>query len=195
MSLRNPLGRNQRDWGNYASLTVCPNGTGPSAVPANRVTGVLEVGDTAFITGVGGGPCHCTSVGTAGGNDAVWALTGAASTPPIRFAFSSMGLGTDAQGTTPLVIGAVYLENGVTILGKSNALLGTIAGGTGTVQLRRQGTGALLAGASWDYTGVGVSNDTLAGDVAIVADDWYTIELVGDALDTVAVCYGLTLNF
>jgi hypothetical protein len=193
MSLRNPRGREQNNWGVFASLAACPNGSA-TAVANNEVEGVLEVGDTAYITG--SGPCHCTSIGTyPSGGDAVWALTGTTTTPPIRFVFNELGLGTDAQGTTPVVIGAVYLENGVTILGKSNALLGTIAGGTGTVQLRRQGTGALLAGASWDYTGVGIGDDALAADVAIAATDWYTIELVGDALDTVAVCYGLTLNF
>jgi hypothetical protein len=80
-------------------------------------------------------------------------------------------------------------------LASSNAFLGTIAGGTGTVRLRRQGTGVLLAGAQWDYTGVGLSDDALAASVAIVATDWYTIELVGDVDGTVAACYGLTLNF
>jgi len=72
MSLRNPLGRNQRDWGNYASLAACPNGA-TSTVPANKVTGVLEVGDTAFVSGLG--LCFCNDVGTPGGLDAVWMTT------------------------------------------------------------------------------------------------------------------------
>jgi len=72
MSLRNPLGRNQRDWGNYASLAACPNGAA-STVPANKVTGVLEVGDTAFVVGLG--LCFCNDVGTPGGLDAVWMTT------------------------------------------------------------------------------------------------------------------------
>lgn len=67
--------RNQygRDWGNYASISVCPNasawagGTDPAAP--------LEVGDTAYVTGVG--RVYCSDAGTSGGLDAVWSRSGA----------------------------------------------------------------------------------------------------------------------
>lgn len=59
----------QRNWGNYASVATLPNGAGNAL--AAPYFAVLEVGDVAHVTGVG--PQYCTSVGTAGGSDAVWA--------------------------------------------------------------------------------------------------------------------------
>lgn len=62
--------RNQfpRDWGNYASLDVCPNA---SAWPGTtNQTKLLEAGDTAFITGQGRAVCF--DAGTPGSSDAVW---------------------------------------------------------------------------------------------------------------------------
>lgn len=59
-----------RDWGNYASLAVCPKASG-TAVPLTSTSGRLEEGDTAMI--IGAGPCYCVSPGTIGVNDAVWA--------------------------------------------------------------------------------------------------------------------------
>lgn len=64
--------RNQfpRDWGNYASLSVCPKAVGyPGAL---NLVAALEQGDRAYIIGVG--PCHCVSAGTPAVLDAVWAL-------------------------------------------------------------------------------------------------------------------------
>lgn len=98
------------------------------------------------------------------------------------------------EGTAPVVVGAVYLESGRTVGASSNALVGTAAGGTGTLQLRRQGTG-VLAGISWAYTGTGLSGVALTGGVAVAvpATDWYTIELVGGAGATVALGYGIRI--
>lgn len=186
MATRQPFGqtRNQngRDWGNYASLTACPNGS----TWAGADTDSLEAGDTAYVTGTG--RVHCTSAGTPGALDAVWVATGGATSRTIDLVFQGV-----CEGTAPVVVGAVYLLNGDSIDATSNALVGTAAGGTGTVQLRRQGTGALLGGASWAYTGTGVSNDALAASVSVVANDWYTIEVVGDAGATIALAYGLRL--
>lgn len=107
----------------------------------------------------------------------------------------TLSFSTPGSGTSPVVVGAVYLTSGSVILATSNALVGTAAGGTGTLQLRRNGTGALLSGASWAYTGTGVSNITLSGSVSVSVSDWYTAEIVGDSGATVPIAYGLSLNF
>jgi len=134
MSLRNPLGRNQRDWGNYASLAACPKAIS-TAVALNKTDGVLEVGDTAYITG--SGPAHCTSAGTAGVKDATWALTGAS---PVLFTLDTTGttqLGTPsffrATGDLPASpTGAVVLSSvaSASMAGRSAIrMAGTINGG------------------------------------------------------------------
>lgn len=58
-----------RDWGNFASLAVCPNASG---AVASGLANALEVGDRAYI--IGAGPAHCVSAGAPLGLDAVWAL-------------------------------------------------------------------------------------------------------------------------
>jgi len=178
-----------RDWGNYASLAACPKASG-TAVAINLTSGVLEVGDTAYITGTG--PCHCTSAGTAGVNDAVWALTGAASTPPIRIATSGSTIASN--GKDAVSVGAVWLTNGAVVLATSNALIGALVAGTATLQVRRQTTGALVAGLAWSTAGA-LNNQTLAGAVNIVADDWYVFEIVSDDAAGTALVLGVTLNF
>ena len=243
MATKQPFGqaRNQngRDWGNYASLTACPNGS----TWAGADSFGLEAGDTAYVTGTG--RVHCTSAGTPGALDAVWVATGAggitqltgdvtagpgsgsqaasvvrlqgrtvdsaapssgniltwdgakwtplAPAAPVARTIDLVFQGL-AEGTAPVVVGAVYLESGRTVGATSNALVGTAAGGTGTIQLRRQGTG-VLAGMSWAYTGTGVSGVAITGGVgvAVPATDWYTIEIVGGAGATVAIGYGLRL--
>lgn len=97
-------------------------------------------------------------------------------------------------GTGPEVVGAVYLTNGMTIDQTSRAYLGTSAGGTATLRVRRTGTGTLVGGFSWSVTG-GLADTTLAGNVSITDSDWYTFELLGDAGGTVALAYGVRLTF
>jgi hypothetical protein len=190
MSLRNPLGRNQRDWGNYASLNACPKAAG-TAVAINKTDGVLEVGDTAYVTG--SGPCHCTSAGTAGVNDATWALTGGSgATPSVRIATSGSTIATN--GTNAVSVGAVWLTNGAVVLATSNALVGALVAGTATLQVRRQTTGVLVAGLAWS-TAAALNNQTLAGAVNIVADDWYVFEIVSTDAAGTALVLGVTLNF
>lgn len=106
---------------------------------------------------------------------------------PKDFAF-----GASVTGTSPLAIGAVYLTSNWVLSVNSRALIGTAAGGTATLQLRRQGTGILLSGASWAVTG-GLADISLGGTVTVAATDWYTIELLGGAGPTVALAYGLSL--
>lgn len=75
--------RNQfpRDWGNYASLSVCPKASG--YLGALNLVASLEQGDRAYITDVG--PCHCVSAGTPATLDAVWALDTAVQRVEIDF--------------------------------------------------------------------------------------------------------------
>jgi len=182
MALRNPLGLNQNYWGDYSSIAECPNG--PSyAGAANRVSGVLTEGDTAWVLGLG--PVVCRDAGTPGGLDAIWG------TGEDQLALRGVGDGVD--GTAAVVLGAVYLVAGMTLMTTSRALVGTSAGGTGTVQLRRESTGVLLAGASWAYTGSGLSDQALAAAVTVANTDWYTIEMVGSAVGTIPLVYGLRL--
>ena len=95
-------------------------------------------------------------------------------------------------GTSALVIGAVYLTSGQVLSTASRALMGTGAGGTATLNLRRQTTAVLLSGASWAVTGA-IADVALGSPVTVVNTDWYTIELSGSAGGTVSLAYGLVL--
>lgn len=62
-----------RSWGNFATAADLPNASGaPLAAP---FFSILEVGDTAYSV-ADGATYTCTSVGTAGGGDAVWSSGG-----------------------------------------------------------------------------------------------------------------------
>jgi len=95
-------------------------------------------------------------------------------------------------GTSPLVVGAVYLLSGQVLSTSSRALIGTAAGGTATLNLRRQTTAVLLSGASWAVTGA-IASVVLGSPVTVSNTDWYTIELSGSAGGTVSLAYGLVL--
>jgi len=95
-------------------------------------------------------------------------------------------------GTSPLVVGAVYLLSGQVLSTSSRALIGTGAGGTATLNLRRQTTAVLLSGASWAVTGA-IASVVLGSPVTVSNTDWYTIELSGSAGGTVSLAYGLVL--
>jgi len=103
-----------------------------------------------------------------------------------------LSLNGSHTGTSPLVIGAVYLTAGTIYGTSSGALLGTGAGGTATLQLRRQTTAVLFAGASWAVTG-GLANVVLGSPATVPNTDWYTIELLGSAGGTISLAYGLRL--
>lgn len=185
MASRQPFGqsRNQngRDWGNFNSLNTLPNASAWAGLP----TANLEQGDTAVWSGAGIQRVFCRNPGTVGSLDAVWG------TGEDNFAFQATTSGED--GTAAVVAGAVYLHVGMVLRTASRALLGTLGGGTATMRLRRQSTGVLLTGASWSSTGVGLADAALAADVTVADTDWYTIELVGDAVATIALGYGLRL--
>ncbi|MGL4255620.1 MAG: hypothetical protein ACRCSL_04745 [Microbacterium sp.] len=185
MAIRQPFGqtRNQngRDWGNFNTLSALPNA---SAWTGSSTTN-LEQGDTAMWSGAGVQRVFCRNPGTPGSLNAVW---GTGEDNLVFSAVSPVG-----DGTAAVVAGAVYLHVGMVLRTSSRALLGTLAGGTATVRLRRQSTGVLLAGASWSSTGVGLADAALAADVTVADTDWYTIELVGDAPATEALAYGLRL--
>jgi len=90
-------------------------------------------------------------------------------------------------GTTPLLIGSVYLPAG-TLQATAKCMLGTLAGGTATIELRRFTGGAAIT--TWTATGA-LQNSVLGGSVVTPADDWYDLYLYGDAGPTVAILKGL----
>lgn len=172
-----------RDWGNYASLTLLPNAAGWLGGVLKATP--LEEGDPAFVVGVG--RVYCVSAGTPGLFDAVWAVAGTSSVI-VPVAASTLA----GAGTSPVAYGAVYLRAGQTIQAVSRALVGAIGGGTATVQIRRQSTGVLVVGLVW-ATAAALNDQTLAGSVSIVADDWYTLEVVSDTLGAYAVVQGVEI--
>jgi hypothetical protein len=89
-------------------------------------------------------------------------------------------------GVAPLLVGSVYLPLGV-LQGTSRAMLGTSAGGTATLELRRFTGGAVVA--TWTATGA-LQTSALGADGAVVAD-WYDLYLYGDAGPTEALLKGL----
>lgn len=90
-------------------------------------------------------------------------------------------------GTTPLLVGSVYLVAG-TLQATSKCMMGTSAGGTATVELRRFTGGAVIT--TWAASGAR-QNKTLGATAAIAAADWYDVYLYGDAGPTVAEVWGM----
>lgn len=90
-------------------------------------------------------------------------------------------------GTTPLLVGSVYLPAG-TLQAVSRSMLGTTGGGTATLELRRFTGGAVIT--SWDTTGA-LADTPLAAAATIPASDWYDVFIYGDAGPTVAVVKGM----
>jgi hypothetical protein len=90
-------------------------------------------------------------------------------------------------GTTPLHVGAVYLPLG-TLQASARCMLGTTAGGTATVELRRFTGGAVIT--TWNVTGA-LADAPLGAAAVIPAADWYDLYIYGDAGPTVALVKGL----
>lgn len=166
-------------WGTFAAAADLPNVTG---APTQKNT--LEAGDQAYVTGSGLYVCTSPTLGSA-----TWSAVGSGSGGPVNLSFDGLVTGVD-----PTVIGAIYLLNGATVLAASQALVGTVGGGTATLRVRRQSTGVLVAGFEWSVAG-GLANATLAGNVSIVADDWYTFELLGNDDPVVSAAYGAQLFY
>ena len=97
------------------------------------------------------------------------------------------------EGTSSLAIGAVWLTAGQVLSTDSRALIGTVAGGTATLRLRRHSDAALLTNAVWTVTGVEASV-ALSASATAPASDWYTLELSGDDVATISVAHGLHLE-
>ncbi len=179
-----PRNRQPRDWGNFATLLVLPNVTGYGGTPQSAAA--LEPGDTAFVVGVGRVECDYEG-GFGRVPPAVWRVTGTRNIL-IPVAASTVA----AAGTTPVAYGAVYLEAAQVVQARSRALVGAIGGGIATVQVRRQSTGALVAGFTWS-TAAALNSQVLAGAVTIAASDWYVFEVVSDTIGAFAVVQGAEL--
>lgn len=172
--------RNQygRDWGNYASLSVCPNASG--WLGGTNPAAPLEVGDTAYV--VGTGRVHCTSAGTVGGLDAVWALGG-----------MTFPLPGEQTGTSELSLGMIYLTAGTVIGAASHALLGASSGVSDTASLRiRRFTGGTQV-AIFSATGT-PADTTITASYVVAATDWYEFTLAAGGAAQVAVCSGVTIT-
>jgi hypothetical protein len=96
----------------------------------------------------------------------------------------------EVTGTSPSVIGAVYLP-AVTLTTASRVLLGVIGAGTATLQLVEQATSTVVA--TWTRAGA-LTDVALAAPTAALAAGWYAVDLAGDAGGTVVRCYGAHLE-
>lgn len=179
--------RNQypRDYGDWGSVLAAPNAPNwPATALASRQAEGLEAGDVCYITATQM-RAWCSSPGTVGGRNATW-ITG-----PVNFAF--LNKAAQVTGTTPTVLGSVYLFINEVIRTSSRAYLGAPAGGSATIQLRGV-TAGLLAGVTFVKAGaMGDALMTGPGDVQVPTSEWYQIELVGDTGLTTAIAEGLRL--
>jgi len=115
-------------------------------------------------------------------------LTGRA--PTIDLSFND-----SVEGVTAVVVGSVYFAESVVLTTESHAMLGTQAGGTAYLRLRRFSNGVLVTNATWSVTGVGLASDVIAAAATIPAAGWYDIELYGDIGGTISLLKGLHLEF
>ena len=93
-------------------------------------------------------------------------------------------------GTSPLVIGSVYLP-GFALTTASRVLLGVVGAGTATLRLVEQATSTVIA--TWTRTGA-LTDVPLAAPTAALPAGWYVFDLAGDAGGTVTRCYGAHLE-
>ena len=96
----------------------------------------------------------------------------------------------EVTGTSPAIIGAVYLP-AVTLTTASRVLLGVVGTGTATLQLVEQSTSTVVA--TWTRTGA-LTDVTLAAPTSALSAGWYAVDLAGDAGGTVVRCYGAHLE-
>jgi hypothetical protein len=96
-------------------------------------------------------------------------------------------LNENVTGVTFDHVGSIYLPLG-SLQSSSRCMLGTLAGGTATLELRRFTGGAVVA--TWAVTGT-LADKTLGAPAALPATDWYDLHLKGDAAPTVAQLKGL----
>jgi hypothetical protein len=164
MALRSPT-QIHSFWGAFAT----------AGLPASAA---VEVGDTAFDTTLGT-LVVCTAVGPV-----VWSAVGGG---VAGFDLSFQGENT---GTSPLVIGSVYLP-ATTLTVASRVLLGVVGAGTATLRLVEQATSTVVA--TWTQTGA-LTDVPLAAPTAALPAGWYVFDLAGSAAGTVTRCYGAHLE-
>jgi hypothetical protein len=159
-------------------LPVANGGTATSTVPTN---GQLLIGN---------GTGYAVSNLTPGSNISITNGAGSitiAATVPAGFDLSFQGENT---GTSPLVIGAVYLP-AITLAVASRVLLGVVGAGTAELRLVEQATSTVVA--TWTRTGA-LTDVALAAPTAALAAGWYVFDLAGSAGGTITRCYGAHLE-
>jgi hypothetical protein len=106
-------------------------------------------------------------------------------------AFSSdLAFQGEATGTSPVVIGSVYLP-AVTLTTASRVLLGVVGAGTATLRFVEQATSTIVA--TWTRTGA-LTDVALGAPTAALPAGWYVFDLAGDVPATVVRCYGAHLE-
>lgn len=161
------------------TVTTANGGTGTVATPTN---GQIPIGNgtTAFTLATltqGSGVTITNGAGT---------ITIAATTGGTIRDLAFQG---EVTGTSPVVIGAVYLS-AVTLTTASRVLLGVVGSGTATLRLVNQSTSTVAA--TWTRTGA-LTDVALGAGVALAAG-WYVFDLAGDVSATVVRCYGAHLE-
>lgn len=101
-----------------------------------------------------------------------------------------LSLQGENTGTSPLVIGAVYLP-AITLTVASRVLLGVVGAGDATLRLVEQTTSTVVA--TWTRTGA-LTNVALSAPTAALSAGWYVFDLAGSAGGTVTRCYGAHLE-
>lgn len=92
-------------------------------------------------------------------------------------------------GTTPLLVGSVFLPAG-TLQASSSVLMGTGGAGTASLEIRRASLGTLVA----TFTAAAIPAEvTLGSAVALPGAEFYDITIFGDAAPTTAILNGLNL--
>lgn len=124
-------------WGSYALLTDCPNGATYPLTPLDTALATpLEAGDTAYVPGTG--LVQCTSAGTPGALDAVWAAIGGGGGGQDRFAPTHL-VGNTAAGDSAVAYSVAgfnyYPDTGNCV--QLAAALAAAAGDESTVFVRR----------------------------------------------------------
>jgi hypothetical protein len=165
-------------WGVYANPGALPNASG---APLAAVDFTLEAGDVAYVTSTGG-LYFCVTPGTAGGGDAVWRRSNAPGT---------ITLNGSVTGVTPEVLGAYYFDSGQNLPASAIALVGRLTTGIATLRMIRQSDAAIIA-----WWSAAAPLGSVVPVVALpITPGWYLFDLAGNAADTIALAYGVWLDY
>lgn len=105
-----------------------------------------------------------------------------------------LALDGSVTGTSEVVVGSVYLENGKTIGSFSRAYFGPAAGAGGANLYFRRATGGTLVFSLYNNPGAGVVDAIVGNTYTAPASDWYTISISSDDASTDVVAYGFFLT-